>query len=480
MGTEPHRPNTAIPPEERVPLREKFALGASQITFQHAVSNLHTPIFVNVLGLSPGWLGTLSLIERLWDAVTDGLMGWLTDRTDTRWGRRKPYILVGAILTALFLPVTYLVSPGWSDLGKAAWLLACMLTLALVFTIWNIPLQCLLLESTPNSVERTNVAVWRGYAGKVGWLGIAWTWWFVQLPFFADASGKTDMLKGAFWVLTVMGAIGLVVGLLPLIVQNRVGTARRKPGADLGLRQNMKLTFANRAFVFLLLFTLLFSLGFQLKLGLEFQTRLMYVFQGDTKQAAYIGAWGHSLSLVCSICGIPLFQYIARVRGKGFSLICVMWVVLGAGASTLLCYHPALPWLSILPSLLLAPANTGLWILIPSMTGDIVDYDEYVTGQRREGSYAATYSWFLKASQSLAGFGSGWTLVLSGFDQKLAQQPEPVLWIMRLGLVLIPTPFIALAIWVLHKYPLTPQRISEIHDELLRRRTQGRETSTLP
>lgn len=466
-----------------MPLREKFALGASQISFQYAVSNLHTPIFVNVLGLSPGWLGTFSLIERIWDAVTDALMGWVTDRSQSRWGRRKPFILIGGILSALFLPVTYLVNPGWSDVGKAAWLLSCMLLLALFFTIWNIPIQCTVLESTPNSVERTNVAVWRGYAGKIGWLGIAWTWWLVQLPVFADVGGKVNMLRGAVWVLSIMGVIGVVLALCPLIVKNRVGTGatdKRSTATQYSLRENLRLTFRNRPFVILLFFTLFFTLGYNLKLGLEFQTRLMYVFRGDTVQASYVAAWGHSLSLVCGIIGIPIFQRLSRIRGKGYALAWVMGVVFFAGASTVICYDPRWPWFSIIPTIIMAPANTAFWILLPSMTGDAVDYDETQTGERREGSYAATYSWFMKAAQSLANFGGGWVLVFAGFNSKLPLQTPEVVTTMRVLLVALPVVFIAAAIWLIAKYPLTQARIDEIHAELEARRLAGGRTIASP
>lgn len=467
-----------VPVAERVPRREKLAYAAGGLggAIQNNADNyLLNPVFVVTLGFSPALMSLRQVVERGWDAITDALMGWVSDRTRTRWGRRKPYLVLGAALGCFALPLIFFFDRDWSEPALIAWLFATGLFLTLATTIWNIPYQCMLLESTPNSVERTNVAAWRGYVGVASGMLLGWVWWLTQLPLFHDDDGKPDTLLGARWVIGALAVVGLGFALLPLFVKARVApvkTVKDKP--PVSLRDSLRLTFTSRPFVMLILFTLLMTMGHNLKTGLDFFTKLYFVCGGDQRLAATLSGLGGSLTAFAGIAGIPVFQRLARRKGKRFALLCVMGVVFGASVSTAVCYRPGLPYLSLLPALLLAPAFSAMWVLLPSMTGDVVDDDELRTGERREGSYASAFSWFLKFSQTLAAALSGPLVVWAGFDAKAgAVQPPEVLWTMRVLLVVVPAVFIGGAIAVLTRYPLTTERIAATRAELDARRAAG-------
>ncbi len=481
----PERPATApaapasaalpIPPNERVPWKEKLAYGAGGIggSIQNSADNqLWNPVFVVTLGISPALLGLRALLDRAWDAVTDAMMGWISDRTRSRWGRRKPYILIGGLLSSCALPLPFFLSRGWSEPWIIAWMIFTSLVIATCTTIWNIPYQCMLLEVTPNSRERTNVAAWRSYIGAIGGLGMGWIWYLTQLPVFHDADGKPDTLNGARWVVSAFGLLALCLCLLPLFTKERV---RSQPGAkaktgQLTLRENFHLTFRNKPFVLLILFSFLMVMGTGLKGGLDFFTKLYYVCDGDQKLASKISGLVSIVWFVSGMIGIRVFQWLAAKKGKRASMITLMSVVLCSSLSTLIFYTPAYPYLSIAPMALLAPAISGMWMLIPSMTGDAADLDQLKTGHRREGSFASTFSWCLKASQSVATALSGPLVVWAGFNAKLGdQQPEEVLFLMRMLVAFLPAIFLGLAIFTLCRYPLTTARIDEIHEELKRR-----------
>jgi len=145
------------------PLRlgEKLAYGAGGAS--GALPNLGPtypiePVFVVMLGVSPAITGLCSILYRIWDAITDALMGWISDNIRTRWGRRRPYIFAGAVFTALWLPVIWLVNPSWKGSRIIAWMLVAQLVLLVFTTLWNIPYQCMLMEVTSDSNERMRVA----------------------------------------------------------------------------------------------------------------------------------------------------------------------------------------------------------------------------------------------------------------------------------------------------------------------------------
>jgi glycoside/pentoside/hexuronide:cation symporter, GPH family len=467
-----------IPAEARVPWYEKLLFGAGGIGhgFQaYADNQIYQPFFVLTLGISPAWMSLRNLCERLWDAVSDALVGWWTDNTKSRWGRRKPFVFAGGILGGIWLPVVFFLNPEWSTHTIVMWMIGYAIIASTLMTLWNIPYQCMLLEITPHTRERTNVAAWRAYVGKLGGLAMGWIWWLTQLPVFYDPdTGKPDIILGARWVMVAFGGISILFALLPLFAKCRTAPAAPGKAAKMNLRQNIKETFSNRSFLVILGVALLFTLGYNMKSNLDFYAQFFYVFDGDQKLASTVRGTGHTLTMFIGVLGIPVFQWLANHKGKRFALVLVMAIVFMAGLSTIACYNPDYPFLSMVPQLLVAPAWTAMWILIPSMTGDIVDEDELKTGNRREGSFSSTFSWFYKVALSLAPVISGPLIELIGFDSGMkTTQPEGVVTTLRVLIVVIPTVFIGSAMLLLTRYRLTTERINAVQEELKSRRANG-------
>ncbi len=463
-----------VPASERVPLVEKvaFSVGGIAGSLQSSAENsLLNPVFVLGYGISPALLSMLGMIYRFVDAVFDMVVGWVSDRTRTRWGRRRPYIFVGAILGGLWIPVIWFFGRNWSQGTIILWMASCMLVLLLLNSIWNIPFQCMLLEMTPNSNERTNVAAWRGYLGWVGWLLMAWSWRITQLPIFHNAVGKPDVVLGARWLTIGFAVIAIALGVLPAIFgRERYYKAVLKEG-KVPFIKNFELTFANKPFMLLSAFTLLFFIGANLKGGLAFYTRLTYVCGGDQALASTLSGIEGTITIFIGLLGYPVFQWMANRYSKRTALFAVMGIMFLASISTIVTYIPSWPYLSMFSGILLAPANAALWMLIPSMTGDIVDHDELQTSERREGAFAAVFSWIYKIAVSLGGGLSGALVVWAGFDAgHAAAQPTNVIWTMRVLLVVVPAVFILASVWILFRYPLTPHRMTEIRVELEARR----------
>ncbi len=473
------RGRAAIPPDEKVPLKEKLAYGFGGLSGgidSASEKYVLNPIFVITCGISPAIMSYCAVFYSFWSGFCEMIVGAYSDKTRTRWGRRKPYMVVGAILMAIWMPALFMFNKGWSLPWIIAWMVGAHVVALIFNAIWNIPYQCLLLECTPNSNERTNVAAWRAYTGTMAGLGMSWLWWLIQRPIFNDAAGNTDIIHGAVWVFSGLGVLVLIFGLMPLLVKERTTvSAEKKPATNLTLRENLRYTFTSRPFVILILFTFLMTLAGAVKAGLEFFTRFNYVYRGDQQLAATISGVGGTISTFVSLTGIPLFQWIANRWSKILAVKLIMGIGFFASISTLFFFTPSNPYLSLIPGLLFAPAATAIWVLIPSMTGDCVDEDQLRTDRRREGSFQSTFSWVLRLSTAIATLISGPIVVLLGYNAALKGQlqPESVIFNMRIVLAIVPAAIMGLAIWMIHKYPLNPKRIGEIHDELKARRAAG-------
>lgn len=475
-----------IPAEERVPLKEKVAYGLGNVAMgvqEESERRVMTPVFVIEQGISPAVLSVAGVIYRIWDALTDLTMGWVSDNFRSRWGRRKPFMFVGAFLMAFVMPIVFMFNREWSVPAVAAWMICVNLMLYLTLTIYNIPYQSLLLEITPNSNERTNVTAIRGYLGMTVQFMMTWMWWFCQRPMFNNAAGEPDIINGARWTMAGLAVLVLVLGLLPAIfvkerfyhkVEEQDERDKQQAGDTKKGKfwHNLKLTFQNKPFMLLMIFTLCFTIGVNLKWGLDFYTKLYYVCNGDRQLASTIQGVQGTLQVLLSMVGISTFQWIANRWGKITSLVITMSIVLFASVSTLFCYTPKLPYLSMLPVLLLGPVITAIWVLIPSMTGDIVDYDELHTNERREGAFASIFSWGLKISNSFASMLSGFVVVWAGYEvskHKLSVPPD-ILFRMRMLLAFVPVIFIVPGIIVAAKFPLNTRRVKEIKQTLEERR----------
>ena len=458
----------------KLPFKEKLAYAAAHpvdLMAGGAVGALTNPIFVILMGVSPSVISLVSVIYRVWDAFTDIGAGWISDNARTRWGRRRPFIFVGAIVTGVWMPVIWFFPQTWPTALLVVWMVGAWMVRDVFASMWNVPYQCLLLEMTSSSKERTNISALRSYFGGAGALVVGWVWFLTQLAVFNDASGKPDIILGARWVTAGFGLVIIVLGLLPFffVKERFYHQASKQP--KVSLRDNFRFTFTNRPFILLAVFTLVVTVGTSAKAGLAFYTKLYHVFGGDQKLAATVAGVESTVTLVVGLMGIPIFQWISKRFGNKPTLILAMAIVSTASLSTIFTYTPTMPYLTVLTAILLAPATSGMWLMMPPMLGDIVDYDELRTSERREGAFSSIYSWILKMGYSVGVGISGPLVEFVGFRVAAkAHQPAEVILTMRILLAAIPATLVGLGILVLWFYPLNRAKMREVNAELETRR----------
>jgi glycoside/pentoside/hexuronide:cation symporter, GPH family len=468
-------PSTTLP-EDRVPARTKIAygLGGSIDMWGHWLyPNLAYPVFNIFLGLSPQLVGLALMLIRIVDAISDPFFGWLSDNTRTRFGRRRPFIFVGALFSGLGLPLLFFVPSGWTGDVLFWWMLLSSLLYIPFVSCFNMPFQSLGNELTPDYHERTSVMSFKGVIQKVFEVAFFLGLPFTNLALFYNATtGQQNVLLGVQVYCGILGVIMAISGLLVFFnVKERyyAGVAARQT-EQVSLKASIYETLKCRPFRLKIIAGLCFSLGSSMVGSLGYYATVYHVAGGDTKLGNnWNGAMGAAW-MIGGFVGVPALAWICRRIGKRPSILLACGIGFAAYGGTWFLYTPSLPWLQVLSSASMAFTAAGYYMLDQTIGADIMDYDELNTGKRREGAFSACGSWMNKAGNALGYFLSGQVLALTGFSaDKVVQSPDSIFWI-RAMLAGIPIAGVCLAALFLWRYPLTQQKMAEVRAELEARR----------
>ena len=460
---------------DRVALRRKVGYGLGSVIdmWGHWLyPSLAFHVYNVFLGMAPGLISTAQMIKIIVDAGSDVLFGWASDNTRTRFGRRRPYILVGGVLAGIGLPLMFAVGRGWSDGQYFAFMLVSTLLYVPVMSCFNMPWVSLGAEMTPDYHERTSVMSVKNAIQKLPELGLFFAAQFTTLAMFDDAHGKPDILRGAQVYCTILGAIMVAVTLaIVLLTRERyyehlVGRKQEKiPLADTLWR-----TLRCKPFRQMLGMALAYGIGTAMVSSLGYYATVYYVCHGDVASATTWNFWMGVSGMGFGFAGIPFFTTIARRFGKPRALATVFTLAIAAFIGDWWFYDPQHPALQLLACGCVAFTGAGFWILISSVIADVIDYDELETGQRREGSFAACQSWITKVGIALGVGSSGWILQFTGFDSKLPAQSEHAIFMIRILLSGIPVLGLFIALLLVLRFPLTEQRMHDIRARLEARR----------
>jgi GPH family glycoside/pentoside/hexuronide:cation symporter len=475
MGNKEYQPVVAS--QDRVPIFQKFCYGIGCLAGQFGGSvtiQMFNPVFNIALGISPAVIGGVLMIYRLWDAVTDVVMGNISDNTRTRWGRRRPYIVIGAVLSGFALPFLWQASPGWDEKIMIAYMVGAGLLLYTCLTVWGMPYYSLGMEMTPDYNERTRVTAVRAVFEKLAAILAGWMLALASLRIFANpATGEPDLANGMKYISWLLGFLLIVCGVLPgIFVKERYYKKDAAKQAKIGLMTSIKATLTCRPFMCVMMVYLLQIIGSSMVGSLGLYLNIYYVNGGDLQQASIIQGLKSTATLIPGILSVPFWAWVSEKFGKRHAL--GLTIAMGFVGNMLIyfCYTPEYPYLQIVPPVFLSAFGSGIWMLVPSMQADIADYDELHTGERREGSFSSVSSWFFKLSMTLTAGISGLILTWTGFDvvKYGKEQPPEVLERMLEWYVFLPMVLWVVALVLLKRYPLTHQVVMDIRKQLEERR----------
>lgn len=463
--------------EDRVPFMKKlaYALGGPVDIFSvWILVSIAYPFFNMELKMRPLYVSIILMALRLWDSVSDPVMGCISDNFRSKWGRRRPFIFVGAILAGLTYPLIWWFPSSFSQEQVMFWVIGFGILFYTCFTVWAMPYQSLLMEMTPDYHERTRVTEIRGYFQTLAGFVNGWVWWITLRPVFANPeTGAASTVNGMRYISLAIGALIIVMGVIPaLFVKERYyESALTRNQEKIGLFRSLRETLTNRAFMVLCLFTVFFLLGTSIFDSYGRYVGTYFVLGGDWDKSSAFSGYGTVVYTLFSLSFIPIFRWLSERIGKNKCLALSVAMVLVSAATTWWTFTPTYPYLMLLNTVFIGAGYAGLWLMIPSMQIDVVDFDELKTGSRREGSFASIFSWVLKLSFCIGFLISGPLLETTGFDASLAgAQPEAVLRNMRIGYIAIPVSALVLALVLLKFFPITPEKAAEVRAQLEARR----------
>ncbi len=470
-------------PKDRVSGGQKFAYGLGSL-----VNNLlggaigFMSIVLNVgLGINPALVGTLQAIPRLTDALTDPIMGYISDNTRSRFGRRRPYIFIGAIMVGLIFALMWQLPAGHSEMFYFWFFLIGSIIFYLFYTMFATPYVALGYEMTPDYHERTRLMGVMNFMGQFAWISLPWFYAIME-----NDSLFSNSVEGARTLAIVIGIFVAAVGILPAIfIKERFtgGDAEKGVASFLGgLKENVSnffkgllITIKRVEFLKLCAGTFFLFNSIQLVGAFSSYITIFYVSGGDQDMGArYMGLFGtiSSFSTLAAIAGVT---WLSGKIGKKRTFVIATAVTMIGSLLKWPCYDPMAAWKVLIPAPLIAVGMGALFTLMGSMIADVCDLDELETGERREGMFGSIYWWMVKLGMALAFGLSGYLLNATGFDVEFggAQTSDTFLW-MRVVDVVIPAVASLIAILAVSSFKLDEKKACEIRNILEERRSKAK------
>ncbi len=446
-------------------------------------------IVLNVgLGMNPALVGLLQAIPRLTDSLTDPVMGYVSDKTRSRFGRRRPYIFIGALGVGLVFALMWQLPEGHSESFYFWFFLAGSIIFYMFYTVFATPWVALGYELTSDYHERTRLMGVMNFMGQFAWITLPW--------FYAIMENDrlfSDSVEGARTLAIVIGIFVAVVGIMPALFLREKFIAgdddsdEEKVSLLAGLKNNVSMfmkglvtTLKQREFLKLCAGTFFLFNGIMLVGAFSSYIMIFYVSGGDNDMGAqYMGIYG-TINTIATLLAIVVVTWLSSRLGKRMTFMLATAVTLVGSLLKWFCYDPMVPWKILLVAPLMAVGMGALFTLMGSMVADVCDLDELETGERREGMFGSIYWWMVKLGMALAFFLSGYLLNATGFDVALGgAQTESTFFWMKVYDVIIPAVAAGLSIWAVASFKITEEKSEEIRAQLdARREKAGAEPAT--
>jgi GPH family glycoside/pentoside/hexuronide:cation symporter len=457
--------------QTRLSVREKigYSLGdtASNLFFQSFMLFLMY-FYTDVAGLPAAAIGTMFLVTRIWDAVNDPLMGMIADRTQTRWGKFRPYLLWFAIPFGVMGVLTF-TAPGLSAPGKLIYAYATYTVMLMIYTAINVPYSALMGVISPNSLERTEISSYRFVAAFVGGF-------IVQAATMSLVKYLGHGNEAAGWQRAMGCLSALAVVLFILTFASTKERVYPPKGQKSDFFQDLRDLFGNRPWVLVAIATV-----FQLVYIVMRNSSIPYFFKYYIQNQQYI-VLGKPISLsfetltssfllsgtIVTIIGAILTKWFAKVFDKknayaGFLILsgvcCALFRLLEPHQL------PLVYGLNLVLSFCLGPVSVLQW----AMYTDTADYSEWKNRRRATGLVMSASLFALKLGLTLGGALVGWILAHYGF---VANQPQTGRALDGILLLMSVYPALAgiLGGGVMLFYPLTNKMMQKIERDLAERR----------
>ena len=457
----------------KVPFGQKVAFGIGMLANQMfpAVLGIFMVVLVQDLGF-PGWMwGVLFFLPRVFDSITDPIMGFISDNTKSRWGRRRQYVFIGAIIMGVsFIIMWQLYRENGIDYNFTYFLLWSF-AFYLGLTIFSVPYVAMGYEMSNDFHERTNIMAVAQWIGQWAWVIAPWFWVIMyDQGWFESADVATREL--AIWIGIVCMLFAMVPAIFikskPTLDEDYSPLNLKTIGSSLiEILENFKEAFTLKPFVKLCISTFFIFNAFNTIAAFSFFIIVYHLFSGDAGAA---GVWptlfGSLASLVTTFLVIPTVAHMSKVMGKKKAFIVSQAISVVGYMMLWFLFVPGKPFMFIFALPFFSFGIGSLFTLMMSMTADVIDLDELNTGKRREGVFGAIYWWMVKFGFAIAGLLSGVIMTVVGFDPSAASQPDSAITGLRIFYSGFPILGTLISIYVMRDYDVTEERANEIRAQL--------------
>jgi GPH family glycoside/pentoside/hexuronide:cation symporter len=462
----------------KVPFGHKVAFGLGMLANQMfpAALGIFMVVLVQDMGF-PTWMwGVLFFLPRAYDAVLDPIMGFISDNTRSRWGRRRQYVFIGAIMMGISFVAMWQLYRADGLAYNFVYFLIWSLVFFTGLTVFSIPYVAMGYEMSDDFHERTSIMAVAQWIGQWAWVIAPWFWVVMYDPSWfknADTAARTLSV----WV----GVICMLLAMVPaLFIPSRstVNDVHLVPltMANLGagvkeLLDGFKEAFGCEPFRKLCFATFLIFNAFNTVAAFSFFIVVYHLFNGSTAAA---GIWptlfGSIGALVTTFAVIPTVAWMSRRMGKKNAFMLSQGISLIGYALLYVLMVPGRPYMFLFALPFFSFGIGGLFTLMMSMTADVCDLDELATGKRREGIFGAIYWWMVKLGFAVAGLLSGAIMAWVAFTPGAPVQPDGAVDGLRLFYSGVPIFGTLLAMWIMRTYDLDEKRALEVNAELQRRK----------
>jgi GPH family glycoside/pentoside/hexuronide:cation symporter len=447
-------------------MRTKLAYGAGDLgaAIATAINGFFLLNFlINVAGLRPGAAGNIFLLAKIWDAVNDPLIGWLSDHTVSKWGRRRAWLIVAAVPFGLAFFLQWIVPP-LSEALKFWYYLVVAVLLDTFFTAVNVPYAAMTAELTPDYDERTRLSSVRLSFSVLGGV-LAAFFHGIIVGQFKQNPQTGYAVSAAIWAVFIAGPTYItVLGTR----EPDYAVAPPRAGADPGFLSGVRIAFSNRPFV---LVTLIYMLSW---LALQFAQNNLQIFTKDwvgmdVTQFSYLLLTIQVSAFIWIVIWARVSEWVGKqtvyyVGGIFFVLALLGLYTVGRGQIAQAFFLAGLAGVGIAVGYLVP------WSMIP----DVIEFDELETGQRREGMFYGFFVFLQKMGLAVGLWLSGWVLDLTGYVRAVPGQPDPQQPLSALNAVRFLIGPVAAGVFLLsfiavYLYPITREKHAAIRAELQRR-----------
>lgn len=437
----------------------------------NTISQLKDPVYTVALGVPPEMVGWALSLPRLLDAFLDPLVGYWSDNVRGRWGRRRPFIFIGAIALGLTMMLLWLppAGSGWSHRALAAYFLGTSMLFYAAYSVFLVPYRALGLELTSDYHERTRLQGWGMIIGLIGGLGLPWLY-KLSLIFgggLDHAVSPDVILRGAAWVGFAVGALVVITCLIPALWCREA--AGRAAASKIALRPALAATLRNRPFLHMLGMNFFALVGMYSPVTVALLVSIYFLFNGDQNAAASLTGYLGMAQMLGSLAGVPVNTAISVRLGKRNACLVSLFVSIIGFASLAWTLLPAHPYWAIASQCLIGWGTQGIWLMSATMNADVCDSDELATGHRREGLYGAVFALEQKLAFAFAALLGGYLVSQCGYVTS-ATPGLPTLLNLRTALIATPLIGMGLAALIIVRYPLSRARVAEIQAQLQARR----------